>query len=73
MKVPCMKLECQCLSASHGLKKGAEEERQGAGRWAAPLDRQLLLHTATWREPDNLNYMLITPVGGGGAAAAQTC
>lgn len=71
MKVPCMKLECQRLGASHGLKKGAEGERGKV--WAAPLDRQLLLHTATWREPDNLNYMLITPVGGGEAGAVRTC
>lgn len=28
MKVPCMKLECECLGASHGLQKGAGEERE---------------------------------------------
>lgn len=31
-------------------------------RQAAALDRQLLLYIATWKGPDNLNYMLITPV-----------
>lgn len=32
MKVPCMKLECECLGASHGLKRrrwGSERERGG--------------------------------------------
>lgn len=28
MKVPCMKLECKCLSASHGLKKGAVKKKR---------------------------------------------
>lgn len=32
---------------------------------AAELDRQLLPCITTWKGPDNLNYMLITPVQSG--------
>lgn len=31
-------------------------------RQAAALDGQLLLYSATWKGPDNLDYMLIRPV-----------
>lgn len=59
-----MKLECKCLSASHGLKKGAVKKKKGKKKEKGGL-RHLMdsfFSIPQRGEPDNSNYMLITPL-----------